>query len=181
MEIGKKFNQLSVGEYKHYIDNHKKYTDFNTLGLYRSIGENEKLDIEDKIEIRDYANRVFAKTFNFYQLKDPATYFELITLGKELTKGDEKRIWEEIRQNQERILKEKRIKHRNFGNYAKHNCSYEDCPMNGIMVKQGSWMIEDHMWFDSDKNKYSRRDKSVRLKKERKSKHRIINEELENA
>jgi len=180
MKIGKKFNQLSISEYKHYIDNYKKYTDFNTLGLYRSIGENDKLSIKDKIEIRDYANEVFGKTFNFYQLKDPGTYFELITLGQELTKGDENGIWEEIRRNQQEILKKKRIKHRNFGDYSKHNCGYESCPLNGLMVKQGSWLAESHMLFDADKSKYSRKEQSKKRKKERKLKQRMIKEELEN-
>lgn len=55
--------------------NHKKYTDFNVLGLYRSISENDKLPLEDKIYIRDLANETFGKTFNFLQLKDPKTYF----------------------------------------------------------------------------------------------------------
>ena len=179
MKIGKKFNQLSLSEYKHYMDNYKKYTDFNTLGLYRSIGENERLSLEDKIEIRDYANEVFGKTFNFYQLKDPGTYFELITLGKELTKADENQIWQEIKSNQQKILKEKRIKHRNFGNYSKHHCGYEHCPMNGMMVKQGSYLAESHMWFDADKKKYSRKQKSERIKKDRKSKSQIIQKELD--
>jgi hypothetical protein len=179
MKIGKKFNQLSLSEYKHYIDNYKKYTDFNTLGLYRSIGENERLSLEDKIEIRDYANEVFGKTFNFYQLKDPGTYFELITLGKELTKADETQIWRDIKANQQKILREKRIKHRNFGDYSKHNCLYEDCPMNGIMVKQGSYLAESHLWFDSDKKKYSRKQKAERIKKERKSKSQIIQREFD--
>jgi len=180
MKIGKKFNQLSISEYRHYIDNHKKYTDFNTLGLYRSICENEKLNITEKIEIRDYANETFGKTFNFYQLKDPGTYFELITLGEEITKSDENQIWEEIRKNQQEILEKKKIKHRNFGDYSKHNCGYEDCPMNGLMVKQGSWLAEGHMWFNSDKSKYSRKEKSEKIKKERKSQKRIIRNELEN-
>lgn len=170
MKIGKKFNQLSISEYKHYIYNYKKYKDFNTLGLYRSIGENEKLTTKEKIEIRDFANRMFRKTFDF----------ELITLGKELTKGEENQIWEEIRFNQKKILDEKRIKHRNFGSYSKHNCGYDDCPMNGIMVKQGSWFTYRHLWFDSGKNKYSRKEKSEGIKKERKSKSRIIRDELEN-
>ncbi len=180
MKIGKKFNQLSVSEYKYYIDNYKKYTDFNTLGLYRSISENQKLSTTDKIEIRDYANETFAKTFYFYQLKDPKTYFELITLGKKLTKGDENQIWKDIRLNQQRILDEKRIKHRNFGNYAKHNCGYDNCPMNGVMIKQGSELAECQIWFDSDKNKFSKQEKSIRTKKNRKSKHQIIREALEN-
>lgn len=179
MKIGKKFNQLSKSEYKYFIGNYKKYTDFNTLGLYRSINENEKLNLEDKIEIRDYANERFAKTFNFYQLKDPGTYFELITLGKELTKADENQIWQEIRHNQAKILKEKRIKHRNFGDYSKHNCGYDTCPMNGIMVRQGSWLAEGHMWFNSDKGSYSKKERSDQRKKDRKSANKIIKDQLD--
>ena len=179
MKINKKFNQLSKSEYKHYIDNHKKYTDFNTLGLYRSIVENQKLNLEDKIEIRDYANETFHKTFNFYQLKDPKTYFELVTLGKELDKPQEYQLWNNIRTNQEKILKEKRIKHRNFGNYAKHDCGYEDCPLDGLMVRQGSWLAMGHMHFDSDKRRYGGEVKSVRHKKDQRSYKQMINQELE--
>jgi hypothetical protein len=65
MKIGKKFNQISKNVYFHFIDNYKKYTNFNTLGMYRSICENGKLELSDRIEIRDYANSVFEKTFNF--------------------------------------------------------------------------------------------------------------------
>lgn len=180
MKIGKKFNQLSKGEYIHYIDNHKKYTDFNTLGLYRSICENEKLDLLSRINIRDYANRFFQKTFNFYQLKDPKTYFDLITLGQELTQADERKVLDDIRTNQEKILSDKKIKHRNFGNYSKHNCGYSDCSYNGLMIKQGSWLTESHMSFTSDKSQYAAKDKSQRIKKERRDKHKIIRDELDN-
>jgi hypothetical protein len=179
MKIGKKFNQLNKNEYVHFIDNYKKYTDFNTLGLYRSICENEKLELNDRIEIRDYANTIFGKTFDFYQLKDPKTYFELTTLGKEMTQADERKIWDDIRMNQEKILSKKKIKHRNFGEYSKHNCGYEDCPYNGIMIKQGSHLTESHMWFESDKNEHTAKDKSDRIKKERKNNHKIIRDELD--
>ncbi|WP_338791960.1 hypothetical protein [Bernardetia sp. MNP-M8] len=43
---------MIVEEYVFYIDNYKKYTDFNSLGLYRSIVENENLNLEQKIELR---------------------------------------------------------------------------------------------------------------------------------
>jgi hypothetical protein len=69
MEIGQKFNTLTLKEYLFYIDNYKKYKDFNTLGLYRSIVENEKLTLADKISVRDYAHKTFKKTFDFLQLK----------------------------------------------------------------------------------------------------------------
>jgi len=180
MKINKKFNQLTFNQYKHYINNHKKYTDFNTLGLYRSICENEKLSLSEKIEIRDYANKTFGKTFYFYQLKDPKTYFDLVTLGQELTKADENQVWENIKHNQQKILKEKRIKHRNFGNYSKHNCGYEHCHLNGLMIRQGSSLTECAMTFDSDKNRNhsSKGYKMERKQKSQKLKNQLINEQL---
>ena len=179
MVIGKKFNQLRKDEYFDLIDNYKKYLDFNTLGMYRSICENESLDLSDRIELRDYANVVFEKTFNFYQLKDPKTFFDLSTLGLEMTVADEKQVWNDIRINQEKILANKKIKHRNFGEYSKHNCGYEDCPYNGLMIKQGSYLAESGMHFNSDRNKVSNKKKSERMKKQRKNKHRIIREDFD--
>ncbi|WP_338868762.1 hypothetical protein WBJ53_18365 [Spirosoma sp. SC4-14] len=64
------------------------------------------------------------KTFDFLQLKDPKTFVEVEHLGQELTKGDEQRIWDDVRRNQQRILEGKRITQRNFGEYSKHNCGY---------------------------------------------------------
>ncbi|WP_430412627.1 hypothetical protein [Kordia sp.] len=179
MKIGRKFNQLTKSEYFHFIDNYKKYTDFNTLGMYRSICENEILELNDQIEIRDYAHTIFGKTFDFYQLKDPKTYFDLTTLGRKMTQADERKVWDDIRINQEKILTKKKIKHRNFGEYSKHNCGYEDCPYNGIMVKQGSRLAENHMSFKSDKNEDAAKEKSKKIKKQRKNNHKIIKDELE--
>jgi hypothetical protein len=92
MEIGQRFNKLTLKEYFFYIDNYKKYTDFNTLGLYRSIVENEKLSLDDKLSLREYAHKKFRKTFEFLQLKDPKIYIDIKYLGQELTKGDERII-----------------------------------------------------------------------------------------
>jgi hypothetical protein len=151
MEIGQKFNTLNLKEYLFFIENYKKYKDFNTLGLYRSIVENDKLTLEEKITVREYAHKTFRKTFDFLQLKDPKTFVDVTYLGQELTKGDEEKIWDDIRTNQQKILADKRIKHRNFGDYSKHNCGYEDCVWNGVMIRQGSWLMESNMHFDSDK------------------------------
>ncbi len=174
MEIGRKFNTLSVSEYRHYIENHKKYVDFNTLGLYRSILENENLTLADKIVVRDFANNFFQKTFDFFQIKDPFTYFELITLDETLTIGDEKQLWNQIRENQEKLLKDKKIKHRNFGIYSKHSCGYETCNLNGLMIEQGSFIAEHEMRFNSDRFKFSAKLKSQQLKKERKNEKQIV-------
>ena len=178
MEIGKQFNALNLTEYLFYIDNHKKYTDFNILGLYRSLSENEKLNIEEKIQIRDYANEKFQKTFDFLQIKDPWTYVKTITLGLELTDADKAQLWRNIFVAQEKILKDKRIKHRNFGEYSKHNCGYEDCPMNGIMIKQGSFFAEYEMCV-GNVNRYIQKQKSERRKSERKNEKQIIKKELD--
>lgn len=180
MKIGRRFNELTKDEYLHCIESYKKYTDFNTLGLYRSIIENENLTIEDKIFIRDFANNTFEKTFNFLQLKDPKTYFNLITLGKELTKADAEQIWDDIKTNQQKILSDKRIKHRNFGIYSTHNCGHDSCPFPNLMIKKGFLFAEDHIWFEGDKNKYSRKVKSHQIKKNRKIESQIIQDELEN-
>ncbi|MNU77958.1 hypothetical protein D3C71_675420 [compost metagenome] len=179
MEIGKQFNTLSLNEYFFYIDNYKKYKDFNTLGLYRSIVENKKLTLADKLSVREYAHKTFKKSFDFLQLKDPRTFVEVEYLGQELTKGDEEQIWDRVRKNQQRILEDKRIKHRNFGLYSKHSC-YSDCIWNGIMIRQGSWLTEDSMHFDGDKNKYQQKIKSDRRKADRKKEHQLINQEFEN-
>ncbi len=180
MEIGQKFNTLTLKEYFFYIDNYKKYKDFNTLGLYRSIIENEKLTLEDKIAVREYSHRTFKKTFDFLQLKDPGIFVEVEYLGQELTKGDEERIWDDIRLYQQRILADKKIKHRSFGTYSKHSCPYEDCFLNGVMIRQGSRLAGTEMHFVNDKNNYGVRHKSEIRKADRKREKQIIKNEIEN-
>jgi hypothetical protein len=180
MKIGRRFNELTKGEYLHCIENHKKYTDFNTLGLYRSITENDKLDLEDKIFVRDFANKTFEKTFNFLQLKDPKTYYDLTTLGQKLTTADESQIWDDIIANQQKILSDKKLGHRNIGVYSKHICGYDDCYLNGLMIKKGSSLSYGEIHFKSDTNRRDRKNKSEGFKKDRKKESLIIKNELEN-
>jgi hypothetical protein len=156
MKIGIKLNQLTYAEYISILDRYQKYTDFNTLGLYRSILENDKLTLEQKIAIRELAHEKFLKTFEFLQLKDPRTYMKVSTLGETLTRADERQLWENVKTQQQKILTDKRIKHRNFGTYSKHDCGYEDCPYNGIMIHQGSRLSEGHIYFDSDEHDHWR-------------------------
>jgi len=174
MEIGQKFNQLSIEEYFFLIDNYKKIKTFNTLGLYRSLLENDKLNIDKKIEIRNYAHKTFIKTFDFLQLKDPKLFVEISTLGEVLTNGDIENIWKNIKINQQKILADKKIKHRNFGTYSRHNCGNENCIWNGVMIRQGSWLTDTSMHFITDKNKYEQKLKSDRRKADRKNKMKIL-------
>jgi hypothetical protein len=181
MKVGKQFNTLTYGEYLHLIENHKKFTDFNTLGLFRSILETTKLSMEERLKLRKVAVLVFAKTFDFLQLKDPQTYFEVSKLGETLTKADEKQAWENIKRNQQKIWESKRLSHRSFGTYSKHDCGYDTCYMNGVMLRQGS----PHIWsgpmhFHSDNHcSWSKQLKAERHKRDRKTKPRLIKELLD--
>lgn len=175
MKVGQQFNTLTYGEYLHLIANHRKFTDFNTLGLFRSIVETTKLSLEQKLELRQVAIAAFTKTFDFLQLKDPTTYFEVNTLGKTLTKADENQAWEDIRRNQQKIWESKRLGHRNFGTYSKHICGHDTCHLNGLMIKQGSSLAYGGtMHFPSDNHSWSKQLKAERRKQDRKSEHRIM-------
>lgn len=167
MKINRPFNQLEKETYFEVIENHKSYSDFNTLGLYRSLTENELLSTEERIEVRDFANWFFQKTFDFLQLKDPLTYFKITHLGQELTRGDELNAWRIIRENQQKLLNDKKIKHRNFGSYSKHDCGLPYCSLNGLMVKQSSTLARNCMYFQSDENKDEKIIKTKRLQKEK--------------
>ena len=180
MKINRKFNTLTVKEYLYFIDHYKKYTDFNTLGLYRSLLENTNLTNTEKIEVREYAHKIFTKSFDFMKVKDPHTFLEVSILGQELTKADQQQLWNTIKKNQQKILADKRIKHRNFGQYSKHNCGYETCHLNGIMIKQGSRIGEMQMYFTTDRNSWSGQFKSIRRKSDRKRQKQMIAKELEN-
>jgi hypothetical protein len=171
------FNELKCEEYYPLIDNHKKFADFNTLGLYRSLTENENLNTEQKILLREYANTYFQKTFDFLQVKDPWTYAKVISIGLEMTKGDEENLWRIIRENQYKILSDKRIKHQNFGVYSKHICGYDTCPLDGLMIKQGSYFAEYEMCLGNH-NKYPRKVKSEKRKADRKNESKIIDQEI---
>lgn len=170
MKIDRQFNTFTKQEYFFSIDNYEKYSNFNTLGLYRSILENENLLLEEKIEIRDYANQTFQKTFDFLQIKDPSTYVKLVSLGVDLTKADERQIWKDVVRWQEKTLADKKIKHRNFGDYSKHNCGDTICVYNGLMVHQSNSRLKEMvMHFDSDNRSHNfsaREIKPERHKKE---------------
>jgi hypothetical protein len=137
MKIGIKFNQLTYREYIHILDRHKKYTDFNPLALYQSLVENNKLDLNQKIAIRDLAHQHFFKFFEFLQIKDPRTYINVSTLGQTLTDRDEWHLWENVCKNQEKILKAKRIKHRNFGINSKGGTITHEGKEVYVMTRQG--------------------------------------------
>jgi hypothetical protein len=179
MKLGRPFNKLSFSEYLAFIPMHETFSDWNALGLYRSIIEHETLTLEEKLQVRDLAHTFFQKQFDFLQLKDPKTYIAVSSLGLELTKADENQLWENVRHNQQKILENKKIKHRNFGDYSKHNCGVETCPYLGLMVKQGSFLCEQQIRFDSDKNAWGAQQKSERLKRDRKNQKAIIDENLE--
>ena len=169
MKIETKFNQLTYQRYINFIENRHRYTNFNTLGLYRSIVENKKLDLTAKIAVRKLAHEHFLNFFEFLQLKDPLTYLKVSTLGQTLTVAEERQLWKNIINNQEQILKEKRIKHRNFGACSKHICGVEGCPYDGVMIHQNSRRYKQMCFTsdDSDENNYSKQLKVERQQAEK--------------
>ena len=179
MKIDKPFNTFSKQEYLEIVPDHKNYTNFNTLGLYRSLLENESLNLEDKFEVLELANKHFQKAFDFLVLKDPRTWFDLTHLGKELSRGQEWDLWEEVKERQQKIIKDKRFGHRNFGTYSKHNCGVSHCPYDGLMIHPKSLLAESHIHFDSDKNPYSAKQKAEKRKSDRKKHKRIIDRDEE--
>ena len=92
MKLNRRLNQLSAAGYRHVLANYPRYPDFNSLGLFRSILENEQLDLAQRLQIRDAAIAVFPKFYEFLQLKDPDTYLRLRTLGQELTSADKQAV-----------------------------------------------------------------------------------------
>ncbi|GGF08064.1 hypothetical protein [Hymenobacter cavernae] len=179
MKINRKLNTFTYSEYVYLLEQYKKFTNFNTLGLFRSILENQKLDLEQKIQVRDLATAAFTTTFDFLQLKDPDTYFLLCNLGAELTVADERKAWDDIRFNQQRILASKKLRHRNFGTYSKHECGYETCHLKGLMLRPGSRLKYSEMHFCSDRSRYGAQAKSDTRKQERKTKKQLITRCLE--
>jgi hypothetical protein len=177
MKVGKQFNTLTYGEYLHLIEHHQKFSDFNTLGLFRSIVETTKLSLEQKLELRKIAVAAFSKTFDFLQLKDPVTYFEVRFLGESLTIADRHQAWKDIRHSQQEILKSKKLNHRNFGTYARHCCGIDTCPIKGVMLKQ-TGRSANSMHFRTDKNSYATQQKAEVRKKDRKIKKRLISQLL---
>ena len=183
MKINQRFNTLTYEEYIDLLSQYQKYTDFNTLGLFRSIVESVKLTLEQKISLRDQVVTVFGKTFEFLQLKDPVTYFDLTTLGQQLTVADKAQLWVNIRLDQQKILKNKKLRHRNFGTYSKHDCGYETCPLNGLMIRQkatAASIYDQPISFCSDKNRYAVREKAAGRKQDRKRVKRLIAGQIDN-
>jgi hypothetical protein len=176
MKINKKFNMLTMSECLYLIEQHQKYTDFNTLGLFRGILESTKLSVEQKIILRNQAVAAFGKPFEFLQLKDPITYLALRTLGEELTAADTEKAWRDIRFNQQRIIESKRLNHRNFGIYAKHKCGYANCHLQGLMIRRGSILADGGgMWFCTDQERSGAlQNKSEQRRQERKTMKQLI-------
>ncbi len=115
MKINKKFKQMSMAEYRHYIAHHQKYADFNPLGLYRSILENDKLDEAAQLEILAFANQYFQRFYDFLFVKDPVTYSRLATLGQGLSETEQRQHLSRVWDRREKWCAEKGIRHQRIG------------------------------------------------------------------
>ncbi|SEQ79602.1 hypothetical protein [Neolewinella agarilytica] len=171
MKIGRPINQLTARALRRLLSDYRRYTDFNRLGLFRGILESQILNPHEKQEIRDLAKETFRKYYDFLVVKDPYTWDRLEHLGENRNRQQEGQDWKEIRRKQEEILRRKRIRHRNFGVYSRHDCGYETCNVNNCMTRpKGPNRYGSEMSFDSDRYKYARKEKSRRHKQQRRRK-----------
>lgn len=115
----------------------------------------------------------------FLQIKNPVNFIELSTLGRNLGASGRKHFWVEFIINQAEMVGDKRIRHRNLGVCSEHNCGYENCHLNGLMIRPVSVLKEGRMHFDKDKNRYSAGLKSQRSGKERIEEKKIIEKLIE--
>lgn len=120
MQLAKKFNTFSPSDYYDVIKNHKRYRNFNPLGLYRSLIENPKLDTATQLEILVFANQYFGKFYEFLVVKDIHLYAKLSRLGKEpLNHTQEYQYQEQLREQAKRILQAKKIRNWRVGIHTK--------------------------------------------------------------
>lgn len=119
MKIGKPFRNMSIAEYRHYLAHHQKYSDFNPLGLYRSILENPALNSAKQQEVLALANRHFQKFYDFLVVKNLPTYARLSRLGQPpLSEAQERQYIEQLRKTADKRLAETDIRHWRVGVYS---------------------------------------------------------------
>lgn len=140
MEIGRRYNQFTFDAYCYYIDQAKKCMDFNIVGLYRGILDNQQLHLEERIALRNHARQKFGQAFECLQVRDPETFIKLLTLGRTLTTTEEEQLWQEVERNRKIILHRQR-QNGKFGRYAQHLCGDENCVWHGLLIKQDSWAM----------------------------------------
>ena len=83
MKLNARFNTFTLPRYREAIANHKRYTDFNPLALFRSILENGKLGEAEQLEVLALAKAAFPRFYRHLLLKDLRTYAALSRLGQE--------------------------------------------------------------------------------------------------
>jgi hypothetical protein len=168
MKIGRPINQLSAGALRRLIPLYRKYTDFNRLGLFRGIIESQKLELKEKLELRDLGKATFTKYYDFLVVKDPHTWAKLENLGVTRTRQDEVDDWRKIQKKQQEILSRKRFGHRNFGVNSRHDCGYEHCKLNNAMTRaKGPNRYGSEIWFKQDTNKQSKKEQNLVRQKEK--------------
>ena len=101
------------------------------------------------------------------------------TLGQTLSRAEEIQLWDRIKRAQEEILTAKKIKHRSFGIYSKHECGHENCVYDGVMIRTGSYLEECAMLFNSDRNRRGATHRARQRKSDRKEMRRVIDRELD--
>lgn len=75
------YNTLAMSTLLELLESYKKDKNFNNPGFFRSILENDQLNLGDKIFLNNRAIEIMPKSYEFLQVKDPGLYLNLETLG----------------------------------------------------------------------------------------------------
>ena len=168
MKIGHPINQLTAAAIRSLVPRYRRYTDFNRLGLFRGILESQKLNLKEKLELRDLGKATFSKYYDFLVVKDPHTWGKLENLGVTRTRQEEVDDWRKIQEKQQEILSRKRFGHRNFGVNSRHDCGHDDCRFNNYMTRpKHPYSYGSEIWFKQDANKYNKKEQRLARNKEK--------------
>ena len=119
MKLNARFNTFTLPRYREAIANHKRYTDFNPLALFRSILENGKLGEAEQLEVLALAKAAFPRFYRHLLLKDLCTYAAISRLGQEPL--GEAKMWQYInnlRCEQEKEFAKRKIRNSRVGAYT---------------------------------------------------------------
>lgn len=119
MKLNARFNTFTLPRYREAIANHKRYTDFNPLALFRSILENGKLGEAEQLEVLALAKAAFPRFYRHLLLKDLRTYAALSRLGQEpLGDAQMRQYINKLRCEQEKEFAKRKIRNARVGAYT---------------------------------------------------------------
>lgn len=169
-KIEKRYNTFNYDEYIFYLNKYKEYKNFNIYGIFNSFLENKILTDPEKLKLIKKYSEKFYKSFEFLKVKNEHLYLKLFSIieNKDYTANGKNGLYDNavknIERDVEKILNNKKIKYRNFGENSK------------AMDNRTGYKF---MTREKENKEYKKNiKKSLHIKKERKQLKNIINDHL---